>query len=195
MRRLALGVILAIGCQRHAEPHVDQRATSAPPDPGLVPHARAAIAVDGAWNEPEWNSLALTGDFIDSDGQPARPVSQVRLLADDRRLLVGLYAADEDIRTTEQFDVSLGALALHFDPRARVTPVTPGVHATVDTDGTLDTPEDHDEEWVIEAEVPLALVGLTPGGAPIAMSAHRCDVTKDGVQRCGAWVGAIHLAP
>lgn len=178
--------VLGVGCHRRVEP-------VAVVEPGLVPRAREPITIDGAWREPAWNVQALTGDLLGDDHAVARPVSQLRLLADDRRLLVGLYAADEDIRTTDHFDLTIGAVTLRYDPLGHVTPAIEGAHATVDTDGTLDHPEDYDEEWVIEADVPLARVGLTPGGAPVAVTARRCDVTKDGVQRCGTWTGAVHL--
>ncbi len=180
-----LVTIIAVGCRRRREPIVD--------DPGLVPRAQHPITVNGEWGEPEWNSRALTGDLASVDGQPARPFSQVRLLADDQRLLIGLYAADEDIRTTDRFDVTVGALTLHYDPAGHVTPAVDGVHATVDRDGTIDQPDDFDEEWVIEADVPLSRVGLIPGAPPVALTARRCDVTKDGVERCGSWTARIHV--
>src|SRR5204863_9815163 len=91
----------------------------------------------------------------------ARPYDKERFLGDDHDLLVGLYAADEDVRSTDAIDVTIGALALRVDPRGRVTPAVPGVRAAVDLDEdtSLDQPDDFDEEWVVELAIPLAALG------------------------------------
>ncbi len=65
-----------------------------------------------------------------------------------------------------------------------------GIKLGVDLDGTLnDSTGQDDEEWVIEAAIPLASMGLT--GAPgtrFYVDIGRCDTprrTKE--RRCGAW--------
>jgi hypothetical protein len=61
----------------------------------------------------------------------------------------------------------------------------------VDRDGTLDDPSDEDEEWVVEAAIPLAALGVT--GAPgtrIQIEVSRCDTPRHTtVRRCGAFGG------
>ena len=156
----------------------------------LVP----SLSIDGEWIEPGWNTLAISGPFLDDDGGPARPVSQVRLLADPRDLVVGLYAADENIETSDHFDLTVGAITVAIDPHGTVTPALPGVRAAVDTDGTIDQPRDDDEEWVVEVGIPRAMLG-DAATQDLPVRASRCDVTKDGVQRCGHWEGTLQLAP
>ena len=61
--------------------------------------------------------------------------------------------------------------------------------AAVDRDGSIDDPHDDDEEWVIESALPLGAIGPSP----VTLHASRCDVTKDGVKRCGSWQAAVDL--
>jgi len=179
-----LAAVLALAsCKRSREP--------APPSaPGAVPVARAPIAIDGELHEPDWNTLARFAVFT-ADGAEARPYSQLRLLRDDRTLYLGLYAADQDIRSSDAFELALGALAFAIDPRGRITPPIAGARVAADVDETLDDASDDDEEWVIEAAIPLAAI---PAGTT-TIHAARCDTPKDGRRRCGAWDGPLVLAP
>ncbi|MCK6549976.1 carbohydrate-binding family 9-like protein [Myxococcota bacterium] len=63
-----------------------------------------------------------------------------------------------------------------------------GMKVAVDADGTLDDPSDDDEEWIVEAALPLASIGVR-AGAPrtLVVALARCDTPKDGTRRCGAW--------
>jgi hypothetical protein len=169
------------GCQRRRE---------APPVvvPGDVPVATMPIDVDGALHERAWNEQARVAAFT-AAGHEARPFSQIRLLRDAGTLYVGLYAADQDIRSTDAFELAIGTLTMSIDARGRVTPPVAGVRAVVDVDETLDDPRDEDEEWVVEAAIPLA--AIPPGTT--AIHAARCDTPKDGTQRCGAWDGPLVL--
>lgn len=168
----------AAGCHRHVAAK------------DAVPMAHGVIAIDGEWEEPDWVKVALREQFHGADGQLSRPSSEVRFLRDDRHLLVAMYAADENIETSDAFQLSVGKLALRFDARGQITPATPEVHAAVGFDeGTVDDPRDDDEEWVVEASIPLDMVGR--GSVPVRAS--RCDTPKDGVQRCGSWSDSISL--
>jgi hypothetical protein len=64
-----------------------------------------------------------------------------------------------------------------------------GARVAVDSDGTFNKVNDFDEEWAIEAAVPLASLSLGKSGpgtrVPIRVS--RCEVAYDGVHACGAW--------
>jgi len=188
-----IALVLLAACKR------EQPKQAPPPPPqvaqDLIPRATVPIDFDGEWKEEDWSKRALRHQFVGDDGQLARPSSEVRLLHDDQNLIVGLYAADENIQSaSDAFDFSIGALALRVDATGKVTPELPGVHAGVDRDGTLDNPKDDDEEWVIELAIPLATAAIPPGGK-VAVRAARCDVTKDNVKRCGAWSGSVGLAP
>ncbi len=70
------------------------------------------------------------------------------------------------------------------------TPVIERSKARVDVDGSVDEPSNDDEEWVVEAAIPLAAIPFAKDGT-VATAISRCDVTKDGVKRCGGWKGTI----
>ena len=186
---LAVSLAAVAGCGRG-------RHRAAPKGPAIVdaiPHTTGPIAIDGEWNEPDWPKIALRGEFRGSDGQLARPSSEVRFLHDDQDLIVALYAADENIQSSDAFDFSVGPLAVHVTATGKVTPDVPGLRAKVGFDeGTLDHPQDDDEEWVVELAIPLARTGLATG-TRVPVRAARCDTPKDNVQRCGSWSGSLTL--
>lgn len=175
-------MVMLVACKRHRE---------APPislAPGEVPMVRAPIIINGELHERDWNLLARVAAFT-VDGGEARPYSQIRLLRDDQTLYIGLYAADQDIRSSDAFELAIGTLALSIDPRARITPPITGARAAAEIEETLDDPRDEDEEWVIEVAIPIAAVPL---GAT-TIHARRCDTPKDGHERCGSWDGPLAL--
>ncbi len=192
--------VLVCGCKHHeAKPAPAAGSASAPPAPASavdqIPHTSGPIRIDGDWDEPDWPQHAARFQFVGSDGQLARPSSEVRFLYDESNLYVGLYAADENITTaTDAFELTVGTVALRLDPKGTVTPARADVKVGIDADGTLDKPDDDDEEWKLEVSVPLSATGLAPGNR-VPIQASRCDVTKDGVKRCGSWTGTLGLAP
>jgi hypothetical protein len=64
-----------------------------------------------------------------------------------------------------------------------------GVRAATDADGTFNKIGDNDEEWAIEASVPLAAIGVSApaAGARIPFEVRRCEIQHDGPHSCGAW--------
>jgi hypothetical protein len=156
-------------------------------DPIMHRVENTRIALDGEWDEPAWNARSQRGVFLADSGTEARPYSEIRLLRDETHLFIGFYAADEDIKSDDAFDLSAGTFAMHVTAAGRVTPGT--ARAAVDRDGSLDDAHDDDEEWVIESAVPLAALGVSP----VTIHASRCDVTKDGVKHCGSWQGLVDL--
>ncbi len=158
----------------------------------VVPATTGPIDIDGDWTEPDWNQRAVQLVFTDSQGQQARPYSEVRLLHDDTMLYLGMYAADEDIELSDFFQTSLASLVFRINPRGTVEASSDVVNAAAEYDGTLDDPDDYDEEWLLEASVPLSAIGLT-GDAAISLIASRCDVTKDGELHCGGAMAPIAL--
>jgi len=198
----------------------------------LVPHASGPIAVDGEIEELDWMTAGRTGPFPDARGAEARPFSEARFLWDEENLYVTLYAADDDLRATvTAHDGPVwidDAFSLHLTPAAPGSPtylfdVSPagvtmdarrppggkqdaswesGVRVAVDRDGTLNDPSDEDEEWVIEAAIPLRALGVTPAaGARLSVDVSRCDTPRGTTgRRCASFGGAaaprtLELAP
>jgi hypothetical protein len=152
--------------------------------PSRLDHlSSAAVTVDGELHEPAWNVRATRGVFT-ANGRVARPWSEIRVLHDDTSVFIALYAADEDIRSTDAFELVVGAQRYHL--AAGGMPA----FAALDVDGTLDQPTDDDEEWVVELALPRA--GLPE---PVPIEASRCDTPKDGQTRCSRWTGSVALTP
>jgi hypothetical protein len=191
LSRTFVGLVLLASCKHH------EGKPAPPPVPAPVPAPVAAIdaiprtdtpiTLDGELREPAWNNRALRGVLVADDGEQARPYSEVRLLYDPGTLFVGLYAADEDIRTTDTWKLTIGTRTLTIDASGHAS--AGDVSTGVDRDGTLDQPGDYDEEWVIEAAIPLA----TLGAPPLAIEIGRCDTPKDGRVRCGRWHARLPL--
>jgi hypothetical protein len=164
----------------------------AAPKEGIVPTITSALKLDGEWDEPEWSKRAFRRVFAFDSGEQARPFSEVRLLHDARNLYVGLYAADENIQSSEYFEVKIGELAFRAFATGKLEPTIDGANAGVDRDGTLDDPSNDDEEWVLEIAIPLAKLGFAPAKQqPVRFA--RCDTPKDNVKRCGSWSGSVAL--
>ena len=63
-----------------------------------------------------------------------------------------------------------------------------GVRVGTDFDGTVDHVGDRDEEWAVEAAIPLAAIGARgAAGTRVALSIGRCEIAYDGPRACGAW--------
>ena len=160
-----------------------------------VPRAPAPIPIDGEW-EPAWNDHAARVIFHVRGGDAeARPYSEMRMMRDGDALLVGLYAADEEIHGDEFFDVQLGALHTHATAGGTLVPPVAGAKIGLDVDGTPDHPGDYDEEWKLEISIPIAALGAPAPSGDASFPVHvlRCDTPKDGIERCGAWDGALRL--
>jgi hypothetical protein len=180
MARWLLSVVLLAACKDRPS-----KLDRVQPLPHEIALASMAIKLDGELDERDWNARANRGVFLGADGKLARPYSEIRLLADRENLYVALYAADEDIESSDAFELKLGPLSVsaHADGK-----VTPALAAGVDRDGSLDKPKDDDEEWVVELAVPRDR--LTE---PLAITAIRCDTPKDGKSRCGHWDATLSL--
>ena len=169
-------------------------AAHATPRPGalVLPQVAKEIVCDGELDELAWRTPARTGAFVDRAGEQVAPYSDARFLRDDHALYLALYAADEDIRSTDEFVVDLsssrGSRRLHFSADGKA-PLA-GAKVAVDVDGTVDESSNDDEEWVIEAAIPLAAVPFGSDGS-VTIKVSRCDVGKDHVTRCGTWQGRL----
>lgn len=147
----------------------------------LVPRLEAPVRVDGELED--WPSrVARTGPFL-RDGAAARPYVDARLAHRDGRLFLVLYAADDDLRTNgDFFHVVLrsGSVVREIDVFPDGSHTSGGLgrdlEMAVERDGTVDDPRDHDEEWIVEASVPLAALGVEDrSGAQVALRIYRCD--------------------
>jgi hypothetical protein len=77
------------------------------------------------------------------------------------------------------------------DPRCNLAWES-GVRVATDVDGTINKLGDFDEEWVVEAALPLAALPgiLASPGTRIPFRVSRCEVAYDGERACGSWGGA-----
>lgn len=190
---------LAASCQKSKPAPAASNQPAPPPaaravaqSPIAVPSARAPIPIDGEW-EADWNDRAARVVLHVKGGTPAdeaRPYSELRLLRDGGALLIGLYAADEEIHSNEYFAVTVGSLSFHATAGGTLEPPVPGAKAAIDVDGTVDHPGDFDEEWKLEISIPIAALGADPA-AQVPLHVARCDTPKDGIERCGEWDGAL----
>ena len=165
-----------------------------------VPATKAALTLDGELGEQDWLDEALVPFHRSGSSESARPHSEARFLHDAKNLYVGLYAADEDLRHDDEFvlrlDAGKGAREVAFPVSGSAREIggwKSGVALAMDVDGTVDDASDDDEEWGVEASIPLASLGAVTSGAKIAFSVRRCDRTKDGVVRCGETAGVLLL--
>jgi hypothetical protein len=122
----------------------------------------------------------------------SRPSSEIRLLHDDTKLYLGLYAADDNIQSSDAFDVEIGARKWKVSALGTIEPPIDGAEIAFDRDGTLDDPANNDEEWVIEMSVPLTATGLQ-SAAGTSVRSSRCDTPKNQPTRCAAWAGTLTL--
>jgi hypothetical protein len=77
------------------------------------------------------------------------------------------------------------------DPRCDLTWES-GARVGVDADGTFNQLGDFDEEWAVEAALPLASLhvdGAGPG-TRIRFAVSRCEIAHDGPRACGTWGGS-----
>ncbi len=175
-----------------------------------VPRGDGVLAktADDTFDDPQWIAAARSGPFT-TLGAMARPYSDARLLHRDGKLLLMLYAADEDIRfgvatpgaeedafrvtLLDEHDVmhvitvSAAGVVRDESPRASgaIEPLDPT--AAIDRDGTPNDPSDQDEEWVVALAIPLATRGDAPRTARIAI--ERCDAVRQPSPRrvCARW--------
>jgi hypothetical protein len=162
----------------------------------VVPAIDGAPVLDGELGDSIWRgALARTGAFLDANGAPARPYSDARAVVVRDELVIALYAADEDIRTSgplrDAFRVTVGTTTFEVSATGELRGAPPGTRIGHDLDGTVDDPSDDDEEWVIELAIPLAALGVRAQAGDriarmerIAFAVDRCDTTHDGKRSC-----------
>ena len=215
---------LAFACRRPPvrtvapQPVPPHQAPPPPPEPALpVPRIVQPIALDGELAESVWRDAARSGGFKDAaTGLLAVPHSELRLAHDGQRLLLGLYAADEDIvaRANKTAAADAGddlfvvqiqqagnAVAYEFSVGANGAVRRAGESGqsgkaeaicAVEMDGTLNDPADDDEEWVAECILPLTSL-VAHIGDTLLVTVKRCDTPKGAARRCGSWHQRVQL--
>ena len=183
-----------------------------------VPHAPGSITLDGDTDDPGWvrsPGPARTGDFVFANGEDARPYSNTRIVWGDGYLYLSLYAADEDIEAhadqpdspllnEDAFHVVFSQPGVEYvidvSPKAVITDSirkdggawdfswNSHAHASKEIDGSVNNPNNMDEEWAIEMAIPFESLDMKGDrGETIGLSLSRCD-TPRGVQRvCAGW--------
>jgi hypothetical protein len=183
-----------------------------------VPHAPGAITLDGDMDDPGWvipPGPARTRAFVLPNGREARPYSNARVVWGDGYLYLALYAADEDIEAhadqpdsplleEDAFHVVFSQpgveYAIDVSARAVITDSirrdggawdlrwSSGAHVSKEIDGTLDNPNNTDEEWAIEMAIPFESLGMKgEPGETIGFSVSRCDTPKRVARVCAGW--------
>lgn len=191
-----------------------------------VPHAPGPITLDGDTDDPGWLGRpgpARTGDYVFDSGEPARPYSDTRLVWGDGYLYLALYAADENIEShaekpddpllqEDAFRVVFSQPGVEYAIDVSPRPVISdsirrdggswdlswrsGVHASKEIDGTLNNPDNRDEEWAIELAVPFESIGMKgESGESIGLSLSRCDTPRDVPRVCASWGQASGHGP
>jgi hypothetical protein len=180
-----------------------------------VPRTASEPVLDGDLDEAIWTGAAARTGPIGT-----RPFSEARFAWHEDALLVGLYAADENITSRVRdadgpvwlddafrlvFTTDDGTeTAIDLSPSGVVTDAQrkggafdyawqSGARVGHELDGTANDPRDDDEEWVLEMALPRRPLGLAPG-ARIHLSIRRCDTPRGARQRgCAAWQGDLVL--
>jgi hypothetical protein len=191
--------------------NVDSRLSQAPvPDAALlaesgigalalaVPATTTHLQIDGEAREQAWKAAATTGAFVDSAlSSEAHPYSEVRFLANKTLLYFLFYAADEEVDSSDHFEVEMITernpevhylLSIAADGRVLASALKAGDQGAwnsgIRAAATLRKPSD--EEWVIEAALPLVSLGV--GGHDVLdIALRRCDTAQDATTRCGTW--------
>ena len=169
---------------------------------------------DPGWVRPP--GPAKTGDFLFEDGEQARPYSQARLVWGDDYLYMALYASDEDIESrVDRPDAPVGPdddaihilfsqgdteYAIDASPNGMITDSIRhgaggwdstwncGAHTSRELGGTVNAPNNLDEEWEIELAIPLSSLGLMgEPGESMGVSFRRCDTPKESPRVCAGW--------
>ena len=66
-----------------------------------------------------------------------------------------------------------------------------GAQVLADAEEEIDNPNDADEEWIVEASVPLEKLGYQARpGERVVVNIERCDLPKGSARSCGAWGSA-----
>ena len=166
-----------------------------------VPHLTGAIALDGDMDDPGWvrpPGPARTGEFLLENGKPARPHTHARLVWGGEYLYMAVLASDEDIRSDDAIHIAFtqgdAQCAIDVSPTAAIKGSIRGVHASSEVDGTIDAPNNFDEEWTLELAIPFESLGMKgERGENIGMALSRCDTPKDGSRVCSSFRARILL--
>ncbi len=209
---VALGAAVAIAARGHRHEHVSPTFA--------VPRVAHDPVVDGELADVVWLTEARrSGAFSDVRGGTLPPFSEARFAWRGDDLLFAFYAADLDINVSpvespiDRFllEIEAGGRSYRamFGPDGKVV-AAPGVpesergtsvrwvrdvKVATEADGTVERPGDFDEEWTIEATLPLRALRLEARpGQKFRARVSRCDVPLDGKVACRAWPSASEFA-
>lgn len=199
----AASMLVVIGLVAHAgRAHAGAERHDPPTRALEVPLWHSPVVIDGELGDASWPTAARTGAFSGADDAVGKPFSEALFLRDSRNLYIALYAADEHLEAAARpadgpvwlddsfhvvFELPEREISLDVSARGVLTdgvrrgggPVdyrwSSGARVGVDADGTLDDPNDRDEEWVAELAVPFASLGLEPSDAPLDVRIVRHD--------------------
>lgn len=197
-RPLAL-FVLAVGCTCGSP---EARPAESPSPVTFVASRAPAGVIDGELEEPAWTEHEPTARFVDAvTGELTPPYTEARALCDDDALTIAIYAADEDLRSTDRmgavlhvpagathvFEMDPNGMIRWHAPSAAPGDPPPGVVGGVDRDGTMDHEDIDDEEWIIEVRIPWSALGMS-GPGDVRANFFRRDQPRDSPIRTLAWV-------
>lgn len=190
--RLALGLLLALaGCHRCSP-------SAAPPARTVstieIPRSPARVVIDGKAEDEIWPVAWRSPALEDTRGR-RQPHAEIRLAGDDEHLYALVYVADEELRTSPRpedprgvgdlVELEVGPLRLPLVPGR--PPAIEGVRVAMDVDGSVDAPDDSDEEWVTEIAIPWRLIGANARAEGVDLRIVRVDAPKGERERAMAW--------
>jgi hypothetical protein len=163
--------------------------------------AESSITLDGELSETSWGAAQSSGAWRNvTDGTPSSPHTELRALSTPEALLLGLYAADQDVGKDDAISVRLwtatgGPLTVEVTPTGelrcpRASPgcaLPEGATLAVDLDGTPNNPSDEDEEWVVELRIPWKSLGYATRPEQLLLNAWRRDQPKGAAPRTVGW--------
>jgi hypothetical protein len=141
----------------------------------------APLTLDGKFDEEIWHRTPVSKPFKAVTPKEIVTHTEVRALWDEKALYVGWYAADEDIGSKDVL------VTLVNGKRFELTPSTHTASAVVDSDGSLDDPNDDDEEWLAEQVITWKELGLSAPPKELPIDFLRDDQPKNSHLRHQRW--------
>lgn len=148
--------------------------------------------LDGAMEERPWVETPSSGAFMGLDGGMTSPHTELRALFTNDALVLGVYAADQDVISSDGVHLRVAGRELFIDVRGRLTGAPEGVQGAVELDGSLDEAGDEDdEEWTAEIALPWRALGFDPPPDEVPVSVWRFDTPKGASPREVSWSGVL----
>jgi hypothetical protein len=147
------------------------------------------LTIDGELEEAPWVHTPSSGALPSvTDGKLISPHTELRALWSDDALFLAIYAADQDLRSSDTVHVRVGKLDFTIAASGLLNGAPFDVQAGVERDGTLDVDAaEDDEEWTAELASPWSALGLKTRPESLALAVWREDTPKHAAPRTVSW--------